>query len=100
MELVDALGVFYKLAREDSAIGPSHLAIYGALLFIFSEQKQLPIYISRKVVMELAHIRGIATYQKCVSELHTHSYIIYTPSFDPRGKSRVYLKLATESKIY
>lgn len=96
MELANAIQVFYKLAKEDSNISPSHLAIYNALLFIWSEQKQMPIFITRKIIMYLAHIRGKATYQKCIRDLNNYHYLIYKPSFDPAGKSLIYLNLGSE----
>lgn len=95
MELADALEVFYKLAREDSKIGPSHLAIYNSLLYIYSIQKQMPISITRKSIMNLAHIRGIATFQKCIADLNNNHYLIYKPSYHPKGKSIIYFTLET-----
>lgn len=97
MKLANAIQLFYKLAREDKNISPSHLAIYNALLFVWSEQKVMPISITRKAIMHLARIRGIATYTKCIRDLNNFNYLIYKPSFDPKGKSLIILKLENVS---
>ena len=90
MELSQAVYMFNKLAKEDELISPSHIALYTAFLYLWTIQKQVPISITRKEVMQIAHIRGIATYQKCIRELHNKRFIFYKPSFDPKGKSLIY----------
>lgn len=90
MELFQAVYLFNKRAKEDAIISPSHIALYTAFLYFWTIQKQVPISITRKEVMLIAHVKGIATYQKCIRELHNNKYIIYKPSFDPRGKSLIY----------
>ncbi len=41
--------------------------------------------------MEVAKISGLATYHKCIKDLHDYGYIQYEPSYNPAVSSQVYL---------
>ncbi len=43
--------------------------------------------------MQIAKIRGYATYHKCIKDLHTYGYIEYLPSYHPALGSLVYLNI-------
>ncbi len=96
MELAGAIGLFYKLAEKDTNISPSHIAIYNALLFVWSEQKIMPLSVTRKRIMYLAKVRGTATFAKVIRDLNTMGYLSYIPSFDPSGKTQIFLQIGTD----
>jgi hypothetical protein len=50
-----------------------------------------PVSITRRAVMELAKISGLATYHKCIKDLNEFGYIQYIPSYNPAISSRVVL---------
>jgi hypothetical protein len=50
-----------------------------------------PIFISRKKVMNMAHINNFVTYHKCIKELQQFGYIEYFPSYHPAIGSKVHL---------
>jgi hypothetical protein len=62
-------------------------------LFQFYNLNRLenPIQITRTAVMEVAKISGLATYHKCIKDLHDYGYIQYEPSYNPAVSSQVYL---------
>jgi hypothetical protein len=43
---------------------------------------QNPVVIKRKQVMEASKISGLATYHRCIKELHEYGYIDYLPSYN------------------
>ena len=43
--------------------------------------------------MATAKISGLATYHKCIKDLHAFGYIQYKPSYNPGTTSKVYLLL-------
>jgi hypothetical protein len=45
--------------------------------------------VSRKIIMNLAHINSISTYHKCLSQLQEYGYVAYQPSFSYYQRSRV-----------
>jgi hypothetical protein len=83
---------FITVVSEDARIGPAHISLYAALLKIWGEQAfQNPIQVKGREVMQLSKIAGVATYHKCIKELHQYGYIQYTPSFYWCSKSLVFL---------
>jgi predicted LPLAT superfamily acyltransferase len=83
---------FLFALTNDHRITVWHTAIsLGIIQLAGSNKPQNPILISRKKLMALTHIGSIATYHKCLKELHEYGYIDYLPSYHPGIKSRVYI---------
>jgi hypothetical protein len=82
-------GFFERMIYEDS-LNPTHINLYIAL-FQFWNIKRFtnPIHISREETMRLSKISSIATYHKCMRDLHEKNYVIYEPSFNPYRGSKV-----------
>ena len=77
---------------RDERITVWHMAmVFGIMQLATSVDLQAPIYISRKKVMRLSHIKNIVTYHKCIKELQQFGYIRYIPSYHPAIGSQVYL---------
>lgn len=94
---ISALTIFYEQIKEDSRICPSHIAVYMALFQYWHLCGfQNPVPITRQEVMAAAKISGLATYHKCIRELHLYGYIIYQPSYNPQKSSLV--SFYTESR--
>lgn len=81
---------FYEAIREDHRILPSHIAVFMALFQCWNQNDfQNPVPITRRQVMEAAKISGLATYHRCIRDLHVYGYIRYQPSYHPSKRSRV-----------
>ena len=81
---------FFTTIREDNRIGTAHISLYMALFELWGQNGfEGPVTITRKSVMETAKICGLATYHRCIKDLHNYGYIQYEPSYHPSGKSRV-----------
>lgn len=77
---------------KDERLTVWHLAtMFGIIQLAESSDINAPIYISRKKLMETAHIKNFVTYHKCIKELQALGYITYVPSYHPAFGSKVYL---------
>ena len=92
MSEVKEITKFFSAIKEDPCIGATHISLYMAL-FQFYNLNSLtnPIAITRTSVMEVAKIRGLATYHKCMKDLVECGYIEYQPSFNPANSSLVFI---------
>jgi len=89
---VKELTSFFSAIKEDPRIGATHISLYMALFQFYNLNRLTnPIAITRTSVMEVAKIRGLATYHRCMKDLVECGYIQYEPSFNPVVSSRVYL---------
>ena len=89
---VKELTNFYSAIKDDNRIGISHISMYMALFQFYNLNSFTnPILITRSIVMEAAKINGLATYHKCIKDLHEFGYIQYLPSYNPAVNSQVYL---------
>ena len=89
---VKELTNFYSAIKDDNRIGTTHISMYMALFQLYNLNLFTnPIQITRGMVMETAKINGLATYHKCIKDLHAFGYIQYLPSFNPSINSQVYL---------
>jgi len=78
----EILQLYFKITA-DSRISVWHISLYMALLMLWQQggfQKQVKI--SRKVLMQNAHIASITTYHKCIGQLSDLGYILYEPTYD------------------
>ena len=75
-----ALKQFWCGVQDDPRIGPSHVSLYLALWFTWSCGEGGGVIVKRHLVMAAAKINGLATYHKCIRELHAWGYIHYAPS--------------------
>ena len=81
---------FFGNVIKDDRMVPSHISLYVSLFQLWSRhQYQTPFRVSRKEVMKLAKIRSFATYHKCIKELHSAGFIIYSPCYHPYEGSLV-----------
>jgi hypothetical protein len=89
---VKELTIFYNAINDDPRIGITHICVYMALFQFFNLNGfQNPVNITRQKIMEVSKISGVATFHKCIKELHTYGYIEYVPSYNPMVGSRVFL---------
>jgi len=87
---VKELTRFYAAIREDSRISPAHIALYMALFQCWNKQGfQNPVPVVRRQVMQAAKISGLATYHRCIKDLHRFGYFVYQPSYNPAKGSQV-----------
>src|SRR5689334_14591739 len=112
MNTTSPLSAFFQKIRDDKRIHTSHISIYVFLFERLSSREAAPasstppslrggttkqplssreagppalraIQISRSQIMSQCKIASIATYHKCMRELHDLGYIIYNPSYHP-----------------
>lgn len=75
---------FFERVIEDNRLYPSHISMYISLFQLWSlSEFQNPFRIYREEVMKLSKIKSFATYHKCIKELHSEGFIIYSPSYNP-----------------
>ena len=90
---VAKLTEFYSHIAEDNRINTRHISLYMALFECWNRNNfENPLKIRRDLIMPIAKISGIATYHKCIKELHEYGYIRYFPSFHPGIPSSVYFE--------
>jgi len=83
MRDIDRLVFFVQQGSTDERLKAIHICVYMAL-FCFRNilDYHMPFRISRRKIMDMAKIRSIATYHKCIREMSEFGYIEYVPSFD------------------
>jgi len=90
---------FFNLSLEDASIKPTHISLFMSLCQFWCANKFInPINIHRTEVMSLSKIASIATYHKCIRELHDKGYIKYLPSNNPFKSSMVFIMLIDHSQ--
>lgn len=82
---------FLRIAAQDNRLSTVHICFYLTLCVVASSTVDIHFSICRRELMRLCKIRGIATYHKCMRELHAFGYINYQPSFHPVNGSLVRL---------
>jgi len=82
---------FIRRMGTDNRVLATHVSLFTTL-FIFWQRDGFisPFTITRKTVMTFSKIASIATYHKCIRELHEYGYIRYQPSFHPAKGSLIY----------
>ena len=92
MHALQPVANFFTAIEVDSRIGPSHISLYMALVKLWGEMGfRNPVPIFSRDVMPLCKISGVATYHKCIRELHEFGYIRYVPSYYRFSKSLVFM---------
>jgi hypothetical protein len=98
MDTSELLMLFLRRAKEDPRIGPVHLGLYLAIVYLWSEQGGGAfIQISARTLMPVAKIGGVKLYHRSVRQLHDYGYLRYEPSYDPELPSRIYLYSGRET---
>ena len=88
----DTVEKLYGNLITDERLSVSHFSIYMALILLWHRNGlKNPFPVSRKGIMELAHINSIVTYNKCIGQLEEYGYILYNPSYSYYSRSTVYL---------
>lgn len=83
---VKELSRFYEAIKDDNRILPSHISLFMALFECWNQNDfQNPIQVKRKELMAAAKISGIATYHRCMKDLHNFQYIYYQSNYSSGG---------------
>jgi hypothetical protein len=80
---------FYARLTADQRITAWHVSLGVAILYLWYQQEQNPVAVTRKALMKLARMQSCMTYHKCIRQLQAFGYISYHPSFHPRSGSQV-----------
>lgn len=92
MSLNDILQQFHNTIVDDPRVGPMHICLYSAILYVANQQGfKSPISIFSKDLMKYSKIAGVATYTRCIKELKELGFIDYIPSYNPLLGSLIFL---------
>ena len=81
--------LFENVAWNEQML-PSHISMYVSLLQLWSiNEFRTSFRIHRDQVMKLSRIKSLATYHRCIRQLHIAGLIGYSPSYDPYKGSLV-----------
>jgi len=86
----EQLNIFFQRIAHDPRIGISHISVFCAILQLSIAGGEEPVYFKSDEVMRVSKISGLATYHRCIRDLHDYGYIRYVPSYNHRKKNRVY----------
>lgn len=82
----------YSNLINDQRLTVSQFSIYMALILLWHKNALAnPFPVSRKGIMELAHVHSIVTYHKCIEQLQLYGYIQYNPSYSCYYRSTIYI---------
>jgi hypothetical protein len=88
----DMLRQFFNAIGDDPRIGLSHISLYCVLYHRAAIQKDGMIAeVIKSEIMKDAKISGLATFHKCIRDLHEYGYIRYLPSYNRLKKSKVFI---------
>jgi hypothetical protein len=92
MGLEELICRFVERAGEDPRMGPSHISLYLAILFVYrSSGYYSPVSIYSRTLMKLAKFSSAGTYHRCIGDLRDGGFIRYVPSYNPVLGSLVYV---------
>lgn len=91
MTIVERMQSFLIIAAHDDRLLTTHICVYFSLCAIEAQSPYTAFAISRRKIMRSCKIRGLATYHKCMRDLHQYGYITYVPSYHPLRGSQVIL---------
>jgi hypothetical protein len=84
MNYIKHLSGFFEKVSIDFELNPTHISLYMAVFQLWNQNRfQNPIGISRDELMRISKISSTATFHKCIKELSTKGYVIYSPSYNP-----------------
>ena len=88
----DIFEALYDNLINDKRLSVCHCSIYLALILLcYKNELANPFPVSRKGIMDLAHVHSVVTYHKCIRQLEAYGYILYNPSFSYYNRSTIYL---------
>lgn len=79
------LAAFFNKSKMDKLMIISHVSLFAAIYHCSKGESNSKIPVTRRKLMQLSKICSIATYHKCMRDLNEEGYIIYKPSFNPKG---------------
>ncbi len=82
------LNAFLEKVKSEPQIGATHISLFSAILSLKKAGSETCI-VCRRVLMSLSKIKSFSTYHKCIHDLVKMESIVYIPSFEPSGKTRV-----------
>ena len=86
------LSRFFATCQADQRMTTTHVSLYMALVYQWTlNQYANPLLIERNAVMNLAKISGMATYFKCIHNLHEYGIIRYVAARHRYMRSAVYI---------
>ena len=92
MTNVERLSNFLQRVTSDANLTTTHVGICTALAVAWINNGFInPFNISRSKLMTAARIKSKTTYHKMISDLSSHNYLKYNPSYHPAKGSQVHI---------
>ena len=86
------LSDFFAAIDKDPRISITHIGLYAALLQYWSEHRfENPVHVYSYEIMRIAKISASTTFHKAIRELSEYGYLKYTPSYNRKRGSKIYL---------
>ena len=87
----------YLYLVNDKRLSVWLISIYMTLILLWHKNElSNPFPISRKKIMELAHVHSFATYHKCIGQLEMYGYIRYNPSFNYYRRFSIFINVVNK----
>ncbi|SFI78718.1 hypothetical protein [Myroides guanonis] len=81
MNYVQHLNQFLAKVEKTDKVQPTHISLYLALFQLWNQNRfQNPVTASRSELMRVSKISSYTTYYKCIHDLSSLDWIVYTPS--------------------
>ena len=88
---IDIFEALYDNLLNDKHLSVCLCSIYMALILMWHKNELAnPFPVSRRGIMELAHVNSIVTFHKCICQLEVYGYILYYPSYSYYNRSTIY----------
>jgi hypothetical protein len=89
---ISQLARFFAAILEDPRVTTTHISLYMALLYEWTlNHCANPVPIDRDTIMIRAKISGMATYFKCIHNLHEYGIIRYVAARHRYMQSVIYI---------
>lgn len=91
MEAGKDIGAFIEIISEDPRIGPAHISLFIALLYL-SERRGNPVSVYGAELRRLAKINSKNSYYRIIRDLKAGNFIQVRPSYNPAIRSEIFLR--------
>lgn len=91
MNTGESILTFLELAGEDPRIGPFHISMFAALLYL-SNKSGNPVNAYAAELRRLSKITSNRLYYRVMRDLKQGNYIRVKPSFNPAVRSEIFLR--------
>ncbi|TLP82361.1 hypothetical protein [Maribacter sp. ACAM166] len=94
MNYIKLLNAAFERFYFDDRLNPTHISLYMALFQEWNSSRfAIEFYVNRRDLMLASKIGSKSTYHKCVTDLHSWTYLSYFPSNNPYKGSKIKMSI-------